>query len=719
MRKLVLCVGTLAALGGMLGSAGAASAATNNGQSGWNWGNPRPQGNTINDVQCVSDTRCYATGDFGTALRSDDGGETWTGLATGITANLGKVALIGGDSFVIGGGCAARRSDDGGATFRRLPFSATDFTCPSPLRAISFASSDEGYLLFEDGSLARTPDGGRTFSRRTAVPGANATSPIASDIAFVGPNTGFALVGGSIYRTSDGATSWTLVASGAQQLNSIVFTDAANGYIVGNGNTVLRTIDGGGTWSPRPITVGGAQNLTRVRCAGPTLCLITNESGIGLHRTQDGGATFTFVVPTDQQVFAATYASPTRAMAMGKSGVTVLSDNGGASWRRVGGSISDQLRGVRATNAQVAYAFGLNGALARTLDGGETWEGVGAPTSASIVDVSFPSDQTGFALDETGQLFRTDNAAASWQILNTGTTTAPSAVITLDAQRVVLVGPRGARRSVNGGGEFSPVNDRAARGKPFSAADRAGPALFLYGSRALVVSVNGGKTFRAVPRPVKGGVESYDFINANIGFAVDGAGRVWKTGNRGRRWTELQGVGTNQGYALSFGSRNGGYLAITEFGSSEAPRGYVLRTSDGGRTWRPQLVDANPLTSLSSPGGGTDFALGGTSNLFTTFSGGDQGIPSRLRIGSGSRTVRGSSVTIRGRLGPAEGGEEVVLSGRSTNKTRWTHKLVKVASNGTFTTSFRVSRDSVFVAQWAGSSDRNGASSGILRVRKR
>src|SRR3954464_13213684 len=101
--------------------AATASASVTTPKSGWSWGDPLPQGSTIG-VLAFTSSRGYAAGAFGTVLRTDDGGATWTGLRTGVTADLTDLTLITPDSLVVGGGCVLRRSDDGGRTFRRLPF---------------------------------------------------------------------------------------------------------------------------------------------------------------------------------------------------------------------------------------------------------------------------------------------------------------------------------------------------------------------------------------------------------------------------------------------------------------------------------------------------------------------------------------------------------------------------------------------------------------------
>jgi hypothetical protein len=59
--------------------------------------------------------------------------------------------------------------------------------------------------------------------------------------------------------------------------------------------------------------------------------------------------------------------------------------------------------------------------------------------------------------------------------------------------------------------------------------------------------------------------------------------------NAGRRWSELPGVGTDDGLALAFGSAAAGYLTLRAY-PADSGASYVLRTSDGGAHWRPQRI---------------------------------------------------------------------------------------------------------------------------------
>ena len=78
-----------------------AQAAVGVGHSGWSWGNPQPQGNTLNAVDFSGGTG-YAAGNFGTLLRTDDSGVNWTGLATGSTTTFTQVRALDADSVVAG-----------------------------------------------------------------------------------------------------------------------------------------------------------------------------------------------------------------------------------------------------------------------------------------------------------------------------------------------------------------------------------------------------------------------------------------------------------------------------------------------------------------------------------------------------------------------------------------------------------------------------------------
>src|ERR1700727_119842 len=118
--KWSVIAGTICTLGVLIGSSPALATPVGVGLSGWTWGNPTPQGNTLNDV-VFSGARGFAVGDLDTVLRSDDGGRTWVGLPSGIFDEFSMVQEVDPDTVIIGGECSVGESVDAGVSFQLLP----------------------------------------------------------------------------------------------------------------------------------------------------------------------------------------------------------------------------------------------------------------------------------------------------------------------------------------------------------------------------------------------------------------------------------------------------------------------------------------------------------------------------------------------------------------------------------------------------------------------
>jgi photosystem II stability/assembly factor-like uncharacterized protein len=715
--------GALACAAGLLAAVPAlAPASVQVGSSGWQWGNPLPQGNTIHAMSFAGTTG-YAAGDFGTLLRTTDGGATWSGLLSGTFTSLTTVQAIDADSLFAGGGCVARRSDDGGATFRRLAFTPAESTCRQPLAAGWFVTEQTGFLALADGTIFRTDNDGDTFGQKTPLPNAGAPGgqPVPQDLRFLTDQIGVgATAGGKIYRTTDGANSWTLVSDTSRIARSFAFVDATHGFAVGDGSLFLATEDGGATWTAKALAGIGPTNLRSIRCATVTLCVMTTDQGTALVRTDDAGATAKLITPSPDPIFATGFVSPTRIAAAGATGSTVVSDDAGVNFTPIGGRLTGTYTRIRAgAQPGTAFAPGLDGSLAKTTDGGKTWTRGNVSTSEDVFDVAFPTALVGYALDNSGGLFRTSDGGQTWKTLDTGTTAAPFEVAAPSTTTALLVGPTGLRRSSDGGESFSTVRDRDVVKAKLDAIDRAGSALFASGTRDLLRSTDRGKTWKPIHKP--GRVDKVDFLDANTGYFLAQGGTLWKTTSGGKRWSKLFAIGTERAYGMAFSSKSKGYLVIDRFGDTSQRAGYLLHTTDGGATWHPQLVVPTPIRpdGLAATGSGTDYLLGGASNLLFTTSSGEAGKSSALSITTKKRKLgKAAGITVTGRLSPGSSNQLVTVSYLPPGSSHWQHSTAKTSSSGTFTTSWRVRRGTNrFVAQWAGDFRSKGDGSGVLTVK--
>ena len=110
-------------------------------------------------------------------------------------------------------------------------------------------------------------------------------------LRFLDQTTGIAATSdGKIYRTADGANSWTVVNDTQRQVRSFLFFDAKNGVAVGDGSLFLATDDAG-----VDLDAEGADDqrrrrtCRRSRARPPKLCVMATGTN-QLVRTTDGGA---------------------------------------------------------------------------------------------------------------------------------------------------------------------------------------------------------------------------------------------------------------------------------------------------------------------------------------------------------------------------------------------------------------------------------------------
>lgn len=713
----VLVVGTMTVL-----LPNAAFAAVSAGNTGWNWGNPLPQGNTLRELDSAGQ-RVYAGGESGTLLRSNDGGNSWTSVRTGLLDSIATIRVLNPDSVVFAGECALRRTDDGGATVKRLAWGPSDEDCNFKISSFYFPTQNLGYLLLENGDVLSTADGGESWSKKTSVPGSRSTGGQASvnDIWFTGPSTGVVNSGGTVYLTSDGATSWSPVSAGGSLLRGFTFASPTVGYAVGDDNRVLTSGDGGASWADVAAAPPAGPNdskLSSIDCADTQNCVATRVGGTGVVRTEDGGASWGAVSPLSSGTFAAVFTAANNLVAVGGGGGTVVSTDKGATWTAISSAASGRYQKIAAQSDSVATAVGGNGTVARTTNGGASWQSVGVSTSNNVVAATFPSATRGYVLDSAGVLLRSNNAGGSWQFLDTGVSTVPREMITPTSSTVVLIGPKGVRTSSNDGNDFAGASGKNLKKAALSRADQAGSALFAYGAKAIFVSNNAAKKWKAFKKPAAAKtISKLDMVSSKAGYVLDTRGELYFTRNAGKKWTRIETTGAGSVRDMAFGSVSVGYL--TDW------TGRVLRTLDSGKTWSRQYPffdsGANSPLLIAAPSGRKAFmAVLDTNRLFVTDNAGTGGAPSTLTIKASSKRVRkGTTIKITGKLSPVNGGERVAVLARVSGAkggTRWTTQERTVSANGTFTTSWRITKGTTFIARWSGSASHDGDGAPAVKV---
>jgi hypothetical protein len=120
------------------------------------------------------------------------------------------------------------------------------------LFGVSFTDANTGTAVGGYGTILRTTNGGTTWTIQSS-----GTSNHLSGVSFTDVNNGTAVgTYGRILRTTNGGTTWTLQNSTGFDLTAVSFTDANNGTAVGQMGSILRTTNGGGLTFVNQISIG-------------------------------------------------------------------------------------------------------------------------------------------------------------------------------------------------------------------------------------------------------------------------------------------------------------------------------------------------------------------------------------------------------------------------------------------------------------------------------
>lgn len=334
--------------------------------------------------------------------------------------------------------------------------------------------------------------------------------------------------------------AWTPIGPPRGSFNVLLgsWSSLGTSYVANGVGDIWATMDGGVTWSyaGHASTYGGS--LTAVHPAQSAT--IFWRSVAGIFRSIDGGVTWQEVLSgfavTDVVISAA---APQTAYVLLADGGVRRSDDGGASWSRVGTIPQSFVFGpcalaIDPTAGRRLYLAGQPGVDGST-DGGVTWSpalSLAAPlpydsvttvlvapsNPATLLFTSRPSDPSGAGGSYT-RVWRSDDAGASWNPLEAGLPAAPQAVLGM------AIGVSGAVYALLGDaadptspvqvfGEHGPAGSwqplaTLPAGFATLAVDFARPErLYALGSAGVLRSFDGGAEF-ALPEQAPSGV----FVN--------------------------------------------------------------------------------------------------------------------------------------------------------------------------------------------------------------
>jgi photosystem II stability/assembly factor-like uncharacterized protein len=270
------------------------------------------------------------------------------------------------------------------------------------LNSVYFSDANNGYAVGyntvggSNGAFFKTTDGGANWSVKytSLTPGTNFQA-----VCFTDANTGF-IVGNVNYnfvtmRTIDGGTTWTSQPGGG---SAICFTDANTGYIA-NGS-IAKTTDGGITWMNQNTPAIYPLLSVHFSDANNGFALGNNGNVVGtssIVKTTNGGSDWAEVgFANDGVLNSLFFIDANTGFVVGDAGKILKTINGGNSWTVQSSGTTECLSSVYFTDLTTGYVAGCGGTILKTTDGGTTWFHQTSNTSDYLSSVYFASANTGY-----------------------------------------------------------------------------------------------------------------------------------------------------------------------------------------------------------------------------------------------------------------------------------------------------------------------------------
>ena len=574
-------------------------------QKSWSWKIPFDRWNNLRSLSVVDSNIAFSSGDYGTLVRTTNGGQKWTQIAVGTSITLRGVSFIDtSKGVVVGDQGTIMMTTNGGKTW-----TSKSYDVAVTFSDVCLVDRYFGVAVGSNGSLYQTYDGGITWAPQYATPLITLNA-----VTFIDRNNGiFVGSSGTIFRTTDGGVRWNRALSSIEGYNApnildVCMVDLSNGYAVGEFGLMLRTSDGGASWSLLPSVT--RVHLRGVHFADSKRGFAVGDGGLILE-TIDGGSTWSTASNGSASWFSAVrFATPNKGYSVGSDGMLIRTTDGGTTWTSQTGGPRVPLYAVRFTDALKGVVVGYQGSIYRTIDGGVSWEAQVSGTTEQLRGIEFPTASTGIVVGDNGTILRSTDAGITWQYtkmvrdyqsfwFKSIAFSSPTTGIIVgrrDDNAGMTVSYTCIMRTTDGGLNWDEIKVPGSWRRELMSVSFGGlSTVHAVGDSGFVLSsTNGGVNWfvqgqvdpeTGITPPTKMNLKSVSFAGPSWGFAVGEYGTVLRTLDGGTTWT-VQKAAT-QSNLMGVWTVNG--LNILAVGLT----GAVLVSNDAGATWIGQATETS------------------------------------------------------------------------------------------------------------------------------
>lgn len=330
----------------------------------------------------------------GALWSSADQGATWNPVTmpqSNAVYNLSYDPATPGTLYAASMAFGVYKSSDDGSTWK----SATDGIAGVFPFDILVDSTGDVYMGTEGTGVFKSRDGGKTWAMKDDGIAVNiGTSGITAHQLIDTHTSGTLYMTDqhSLYKTTDGGDHWADIGAGSVGGPDTVAVDPQQAETVyaGTGNRVMKSIDGGATWSGSSNGLHTDAVWTLAVARTDSKVVFAGGFSTGLFKSSDGGATWSEAdrgmpvafgigcVAVDPTTAQTVYACP------GNAGIYKSTD-GGDTWSKAGDlpNFAFQILKIDPNDADVIYAAIPDLGVYVSTDAGATWNRLDDPASST------------------------------------------------------------------------------------------------------------------------------------------------------------------------------------------------------------------------------------------------------------------------------------------------------------------------------------------------
>ena len=610
-------------------------------QSGWFWQNPLPTGNDIRRIKYVSSGIAYAVGNYGTVIKTFNGGLNWFNLYSIVTSNnlTGLYFINPNTGIVVGHKSSIYKTINGGVSWINCSLVDTaDFENVVMFNAttgVAISSARNRAGVF------KTTDGGSTWNKNP-IP---SNYHLLEDIVLLDSNIA-CIIGNYdqyplndyhyILRTTDKGTTWDEVFISEEldllnvyAINSHTIYSLGREYISSTYiYSIVKSTDAGLNWSFETNNINelGYFNLHKIAFKNSETGYCVGDRG-RIIKTTNSGLNWSSIQLQDSMntIYGVDTYGSDKVMVGGEYGLLYLSTNSGLDYTRAYETITtENITDVSFINSNTGIVVCDGGSIFKTENAGYGWTRQYIDTTANLTCCKLVDENTGY-IAGTGRIYKTTNGGLNWiKSLSTGS----SAWQDLDAPNpnvCIVVGTtcKSVRAITTNGGVNWDVSSGGLCGGPLGSDYTWYTGVSMPGNN--IICAIGGHTYQHV-----GGVPL-------VNFSSDGGqswnriylGTLYSPGIRTVDFSDtLNGIFSG-GYRARYKTTNGGlnwinYCQDSNYCISVNPvrfatpdilygRGGKMKSTDGGINWfnilfiteyinNMECVDQNVIISVGDRG---------------------------------------------------------------------------------------------------------------------